>query len=188
MTPVPRNHALYRLTFDLVGLDDAEFICGLRADPSLNRHLSPTSPSVDDQRAWIARYKADEQQGRQCYYVIRRTDDSTRCGVVRLYDIGQGRFTWGSWILGANKPDKAALESAVMVYRIGFDALALERAVFDVRNDNGHVLEFHRRFGASETGRDDENTYFEYCAADFRAAYPGFDRILRPQIQTGTAP
>jgi hypothetical protein len=89
--------------------------------------------------------------------------------VVRIYDIEDDRFTWGSWILDANKPSKAALESAVLVYQIGFHQLGLERSVFDVRRENGHTLEFHRRFGASEIGKDELNIYFEYLRARYDA-------------------
>ena len=53
-----------------------------------------------------------------------------------IYDIEANSFTWGSWILNANEPPKAALESAVLIYEIAFDLLELESVRFDVRRDN----------------------------------------------------
>ena len=93
--------------------------------PADNVHLSKVTGTVGDQRRWIADYKAREAAGREFYYVIARSD-GTRCGLVRLYDIGPDRFTWGSWILDHNKPPKAALESAVRIYDIGFGRLAAQ--------------------------------------------------------------
>ncbi|MDG1104181.1 MAG: N-acetyltransferase, partial [Ascidiaceihabitans sp.] len=88
-------------------------------------------------------------------------------GLVRLYDFDAESFTWGSWILDESKPRKAALESAVLIYQIGFLGHNLDSAIFGVLNKNSHTLAFHRRFGALETGHDEFNTYFEYARARF---------------------
>ncbi|MDB9817229.1 hypothetical protein OAB75_00505 [Amylibacter sp.] len=95
--------------------------------------------------------------------------DGTRCGLVRLYDIEAESFTWGSWILDQNKTRRSALESAVLIYQVGFARLECARAVFDVRNDNIHTLAFHRRFGAHEVAWDELNVYFNYEQSQFVA-------------------
>lgn len=154
-----------RLRLRLVTAEDADYIHGLRTDPTYNTHLSTVTGTVEDQRRWIEAYKAQEAAGKEYYYVIERRDDGQRCGVVRLYGVEGDHFTWGSWILDANKPPKAALESAVLIYEVGFHHLGLSQAIFDVRRDNVRTLAFHRRFGASETGRDDVNVYFDYTRA-----------------------
>ena len=107
-----------------------------------------------------------EAAGQEFYYVIERKD-RTRCGLVRLYDFDAESFTWGSWILDESKPRKAALESAVLIYQIGFLGHNFGSAIFEVLNKNSHTLAFHRRFGALETGHDELNTYFEYARARF---------------------
>ena len=43
--------------------DDADYIYGLRLDPTFNSHLSPISGTADDQRRWIGAYKAREAAG-----------------------------------------------------------------------------------------------------------------------------
>lgn len=154
------------LTFRLIQPDDAAYVYGLRTNPLYNSHLSRVTGTVDDQRQWIEDYKARETAGEELYYVIERMD-GTRCGLVRLYDIDVDSFTWGSWILDENKPRKAALESAVLIYQIGFVGLCLDRAIFEVLNENSHTQAFHRRFGALETSNDELNTYFEYTRARF---------------------
>ena len=165
-----------QLSLRLVVPEDARYIHGLRTDPSYNQHLSAVTGSVEDQRIWIENYKVREEVGVEYYFVIERLDRE-RCGVVRLYDIQNDSFTWGSWILDANKPSKAALESAILLYQFGFEILGLDKSVFDVRRDNKKTLAFHLRFGAVETGSDDINHYFEYTRNQFmldKSSYMNF--------------
>lgn len=154
------------LILRLIEPDDAAYVYGLRTDQAYNTHLSKVTGSVEDQRKWIEGYKSREALGQEFYYMIER-QDGTHCGLVRLYDIDAKNFTWGSWILDENKPPKAALESAVLIYDIGFDCLRCDRAVFDVRNNNTHTLAFHRRFGAREVRSDKLNMYFFYERKQF---------------------
>jgi len=157
---------------------DAAYIHALRVSPTYNRHLSPVTGTVDDQRAWIERYQAREAAGQEIYYIIERRDTGEPCGTVRLYDIEADRFTWGSWILDETKPPKAALESTVLIYEVGFEGLRCARAVFDVRRDNSRTLAFHRRFGAQETGADELNIYFIYPRTLFDANRDRYLTIL----------
>ena len=177
MSDVPQHVVGPNLRLRLVRPEDAAYIRDLRTNPHLNRHLSEVRGTVDDQHRWIEAYKERETMGREAYYIIER-HDGLPCGTVRLYGIAADRFTWGSWILDKNKPSKAALESAVLVYQIGFDGLGLSRAVFDVRRDNERTLAFHRRFGATETDTDDLNIYFTYSCDHFLADRPRHMAVL----------
>ncbi len=159
-----------RVALRLVQPEDAGYIHALRMNPAYNRHLSPVSGSVADQLAWIKRYKRREAAGQEFYYVIERRD-GIPCGLVRLYDILADRFTWGSWILAAGKPAKAALESAVLSFGVGFNTLGCEMALLDVRRANTHATDFYRRFGASEIGQDAENIYFELARDRFNQGH-----------------
>ena len=158
-----------RLRLRLVMPSDAEYIYGLRTNPVYNRYLSPVQGTMEDQRTWIEGYKEREAQGLEFYYVSERVDNGTRCGLVRLYDVAVDSFTWGSWILDHNKPDKGALESAVLSFKIGFEHLYLHKALIDVKLDNSRAISFYRRFGMQETGRDMENLYFEYSIVQYEA-------------------
>jgi len=156
------------LVLRLVTPDDAAYVHGLRTDPAYNRHLSAVQGGVEDQRRWIGDYKAREAAGGEFYYVIERRD-GRRCGLVRLYDMTPESFTWGSWILDGAKPRKAALESALLSFGVGFDALSREKALVDVRVDNERALSFYRRLRMTETHRTDQDIYFTYPRARFEA-------------------
>lgn len=166
------------LTLRLIEPDDAAYVHSLRTNPLYNSHLSKVTGTVEDQRQWIEGYKAREAARQEFYYVIERKD-GTRCGLVRLYDMEADSFTWGSWILDENKPRKAALESALLIYQIGFVGLHRVCAIFEVLNENSHTLAFHRRFGALETDRDELNTYFEYTLARFESDKTAHFSILK---------
>jgi len=174
----------FGLSFRLIQPDDAGFIFGLRTDSSFNRHLSKVQGTVEDQRLWIDRYKDREAAGLELYYIIERLG-SDRCGAVRLYNMTGTDFEWGSWILNHDKPPKAALESATLIYHIAFDLLHLKATNFEVRRDNSNTLAFHRRYGAVETRSDAENIYFTYAASQFSADKGGYWALLKAAAQRG---
>jgi RimJ/RimL family protein N-acetyltransferase len=156
-----------RLRLRLVRPEDAEYIHTLRMDDRYNAHLSAVSGTIEDQRVWIENYKLREAAGTEYYYIIENRADDCACGVVRLYDLHDGQFTWGSWILDENKPKLAALESAVLSFGVGFELLGYRRLILDVRKKNERAIAFYRRIGASEVGEDDLNFYFQYTSDQF---------------------
>lgn len=139
---------------------DAEFILSLRLNDLYNTFLSSVSPDVEEQKKWIRKYKDDERNGIQYYSIIERLD-GTPCGTVRIYDIRNDSFCWGSWILNENKTRYAALESAFLVYEFGFKQLGFKKSHFDVMKENKKVIQFHTRIGAVKTSEDEINYYFE---------------------------
>lgn len=155
------------LCLRLVTHEDADYILSLRSDPQYNRYLSETTGDIEDQKAWISTYKAREAAGLEYYYVIERLD-GLRCGVVRLYEITKETFTWGSWILDGNKPPKAALESAVLSFGIGFEKLGIEIANIDSRIENQHAIAFYRRLGVTQLRQDECDIFFEYSRTQYR--------------------
>ncbi|MFU8865526.1 MAG: GNAT family N-acetyltransferase [Rhodobacterales bacterium] len=159
------------LMLRLIQPEDAGYVFGLRTDPTYNTHLSEVQGTAEDQRRWIASYKTREAAGQEFYHIIARKDGQP-CGTVRLYDIGSDQFTWGSWILDASKPPKAALESAVLSFGFGFETLGRTEALIDVRHDNHRAAAFYRRFGMTETGQDDVNLYFTYTRSRFAIDRP----------------
>ena len=111
---------------------------------------------------WIRSYKSREAGGQEAYYLVCRLDDGSPCGSVRLYDFEPNRFTWGSWILDSNKPAKAALESAVLSFGIGFERTGIATALIEVRKSNTHAIAFYQRFGMLQTAQNTDHLYFEY--------------------------
>ena len=150
----------------LVEENDAEFILSLRLDEKYNKFLSSVSSEIEDQKKWIQQYKNEEKARKQFYFIIERIDNNNPCGTVRIYDLSQDSFSWGSWILNENKTKYAALESAFLVYKFGFDELGYKKSHFDVRKENIKVIGFHEKMGAKKTYEDQENFYFEIQEAD----------------------
>ena len=144
----------------LVEESDASFILSLRLDERYNQFLSKVSSDLESQKRWIRKYKEDESKGTQFYFIIEKLD-GVPCGTVRVYDLTSDSFCWGSWILNENKTRYAAIESALLVYRFGFNSLGFEKSHFDVMKGNDKVVRFHKQMGATETGEDEENYYFE---------------------------
>lgn len=161
------------LILRLIRPADADYVFALRTDAAYNRHLSEVRGTAEDQRRWIETYKEREGDLRELYYIIERRDGRP-CGTVRLYNIRPEEFTWGSWILDHNKTRKAALESAVLSFGIGFERLGLGRADLEVRVANVHATSFYRRFGMTESGSTAQDLFFVYPKARYLTDRPGY--------------
>ncbi len=144
----------------LIEPTDAAFVLSLRLDARYNQFLSAVAPDVEAQREWINRYKNDESAGTQFYFIIER-NDGVPCGTIRVYDLRDDSFCWGSWILNESKTRFASLESAFLIYEFGFNVLGFTKSHFDVMKGNERVISFHKKMGALITGEDEENFYFE---------------------------
>ena len=168
------------LALRLIQLEDAAYVHGLRMNPAYNQYLSEVRGTAEDQRNWIENYKIREAEGREFYYVIEHKDGQP-CGVVRLYNLEAESFTWGSWILDANKPPKAALESAVLSFGTGFKAFDRQRANIDVRINNEHAQAFYRRLGMIETHKTETDIFFVYARIRYEADREGYMKVLRKE-------
>ncbi|NWB91690.1 GNAT family N-acetyltransferase [Pseudomonas agarici] len=144
----------------LIEEDDAEFILKLRNDIKYNKFLSNTTSNLAKQKSWIKNYKIHEKEGKQFYFIIER-HDGTPCGTVRVYDLKEDSFCWGSWILNEEKTRFAALESAFLIYEFGFEHLNYEKSHFDVRKENIKVISFHEKMGATKTGETNLDILYE---------------------------
>lgn len=128
-----------------VRIDDAEFIVELRTDPSLNRFLHATSPSVDDQKAWIERYL--DRPGDWYFIIADRVSDRHE-GAIGIYDFDSESRTaeWGRWILRPNS--LAPIESTILIYRVAFEILDLAAIYCRTVAENKPVVSFHDSSGA----------------------------------------
>lgn len=145
-----------------IEVSDAEFVLRLRLDTRYNQFLSAVSSDIDVQIEWLKKYKRDEALGKQFYFIIERID-GVPCGTVRVYDLREDSFCWGSWILNEDKTRYSALESAFLIYKFGFECLGFKKSHFDVMKGNERVVSFHQKMGAVQTGEDKDNYYFEIC-------------------------
>lgn len=170
------------VTLRLVEPDDARFIHDLRTNPQYNQYLSKVDGTVQDQRRWIEDYKQREKAGIEYYYIIVLNAGAEPIGTVRLYDfIGErDSFSWGSWVLKTDKRGQlAAIESAMLVYELGFCVMGFKASHFEVMKGNSSVMRFHSLFGATMTHEDEAKCFFSVTPARLKRA-----RVAPPTITT----
>lgn len=122
---------------------DADFIVSLRTNPVLSEFLHPVSGNVVDQFEWLERYYA--RRG-DFYFVIENRKGGCE-GLVSIYDLDSALSCgeWGRWIL---RPGSlAAVESAFLIYRTGFEVLTLHELYCRTVADNKAVVSFHDSCG-----------------------------------------
>jgi RimJ/RimL family protein N-acetyltransferase len=123
---------------------DAPFIVSLRGMPELSHYLHASARTVEEQLAWQANYY---QRAGDYYFVVERRQNDAPEGLVSLYDVNPDTKDgeWGRWIL---KPGSlAAVESALLVYRVAFDLLGLNKVCSRTVADNVQVVSFHDSCG-----------------------------------------
>jgi hypothetical protein len=112
------------------------------------------------------------------FYFIIADWHGRSIGTVRIYDIRDDSFCWGSWILSVEAPMSAAIESALLVYDFAFYSLHYKYSHFDVRKENVSVVNFHKRFGAVVTAEDEMNYFFEFSKESYGSIRTKYLRFL----------
>ena len=174
------RHALWRKgeRFGLrpVADEDADFLHGLRIDPELARYIHPTSSDPAAQRAWLATYY--ERPGDYYFCVIDEVT-AKREGAIGLNDVDHVAATaeMGRWIL--RRGSLAAAESALLVYAIGFEDLALDRVYCRTVSVNKAVVSFHRSCGLRIT---DESRLVTLAGVTYGVTEQSVDRANWPEV------
>lgn len=126
---------------------DAAFIVGLRSDPELGAYLHRTSGRVEDQVAWLAAYF--ERAG-DYYFIVETLAGGEPVGTVGLYDSDGEVAEWGRWLIRKDVP--AAVESALLIYRVAFEVVGLAQTYCRTVAENAKVVSFHDSSGAEHVG------------------------------------
>ena len=178
------------VSFRFVEVDDAEYILSLRLNLELNRYISPTDPSVEKQREWLAACKERELSGKEYYYIVINHNNDKPCGVIRLYNFNNGIFEWGSLILDDNKTPSAAIEAAFFIYRIAFDLLEFDKSHFTVHKENTRTVIFQKRLGARIIGERQTQIgaehLFEFDKNDWLLAQQKFKKFMPAPYEATT--
>jgi len=135
--------------------EDAEFIHTLRIDAELSRYLHPISPDLAAQRTWLAEYY---ERPDDYYFCIVDEVSAEREGAISLYNVDPktGTAEMGRWIL--RRGSLAATESALLIYTVGFEELALNRVYCRTVSANEAVVSFHRSCGLKVTAESEQVT------------------------------
>ena len=171
------NLASKTVRLRLIEKSDTQFALSLRADEQYNAYLAAIYPDINAQAAWFKQYKADEEQGLEYCFIIERTD-GVPCGTVRVFDLKSDSFCWGTWILNQDKTLYAAIESAFLVYRFGFEQLGYHKSHFAVMKGNEKVVSFHEKMGAIKTGEDELDIFYSIDKASVRRYEKRLSKIL----------
>ena len=160
-------------------ISDAEFILGLRTDAKKARFISPTSPELLQQMAWLQQYAQAQNQA----YFIAEDMQGEKVGTFRIYDPVGDSFCIGSWIMREGVPAAYAVESLVMLYRYALLELGFNRSYFAVRKANRSVWRFMERFGAVRTGETGIDYLFETQRAPVEASFQRYASVLPNGMQ-----
>lgn len=127
-----------------VTVDDAQFIFDLRSNPAISRFLHSGEESVVGQVDWIEEYF---DRPNDYYFVIESLTRFEPVGTVGIYDVDvvDASAEWGRWIVLPGS--LAALESAWLTYRCGFELLGLEELFCRTVAENEAVVSFHNSTG-----------------------------------------
>lgn len=155
-------------------VEDAAFVLELRTNENLNKHLSSTQNDLDKQVQFIQNY----QQSLEDFYFVICNKNNESLGVVRIYDIHDDSFCWGSWIIKPDAPSYTAIESALLVYDFAFYALHYKKSHFDVRKENSKVISFHQKLGAEIVSEDELNFYFVYKKQTYLSIREKYKKFL----------
>ena len=167
------------LFFRLVELEDAEIILQLRLDDNLNKYLSYVGLDLGEQKKWIESYKVRENLGEEFYYIICNRSNDEKIGTVRIYEINNFSFSWGSWILNNKRLTTSAIESAYLIYDIGFNKLGLSESLFKVDKRNTGVQNFHLKTGAEFVKEDNVNFFYRFTTFSLGKLKRKYEKYLK---------
>lgn len=129
------------VTLRSVKESDAEFIINVRNDPRISKYLPPLNVTVEQQRQWIAKQRADKDS----YYFILETPDITPIGTLSIYNIVDDHGEGGR-SCSVGEPF-ANIEASVLLNDFTFITLGLSYATIWVYEGNQSVIALNEAFG-----------------------------------------
>lgn len=151
-----------KIILRLVEEEDSYFILKLRQNKELNKYISSTDITVEQQKEWIKKYKIREENKEEYYFIILNKEMNQPCGTVRIYNIDKINkvATWGSFILDFTRPDGASKEVIDISLNFAFKELKLKKIELDVRKANKKAIHIYEKNGFIKEKEDDINYYY----------------------------
>ena len=151
-----------KIILRLVEEEDSYFILKLRQNKELNKYISSTDITVEQQKEWIKKYKIREENKEEYYFIILNKEMNQPCGTVRIYNIDKINkvATWGSFILDFIRPDGASKEVIDISLNFAFKELKLKKIELDVRKANKKAIHIYEKNGFIKEKEDDINYYY----------------------------
>lgn len=138
--------------------EDAEFILRLRNNPQISKFLPPLNVSIDQQKAWIAKQRLDNDS----YYFIIEDKGFNPIGTISVYNIDGDHAETGRFCSTGDSVQN--MEAAVLNDDFIFQTLKLEYLDIWVYKDNKPVLALNQGFGCKWDGEgsDEKGIPFLY--------------------------
>ena len=159
------NKEPHLLQFIFAKENDAEFILGLRTNPSKNKYLNYTEPNLENQIIWLKEYKTREERGEELYYIIY--ENHIPVGTIRIYNIKENECTTGSWLFSSNTHQLTPIISELLIYEIVYNILKKSTVLFDVRKENKKVVNYHKFKMITLINEDEGNLYYSMSKAEW---------------------
>ncbi|NIF23883.1 MULTISPECIES: GNAT family N-acetyltransferase [Pantoea] len=150
------------ISLRLAEVSDYLFIHSLRVAPKSAQFLTPVDDDPLQQKTWLENYKLREQEGREYYFIIQRTDNNQPVGSLRAYNVNHEASTaqCGSWILNDQKTITSAIESILLICEY-MHSIGIRLVIVDARKDNKPALRFIRKISHRPHSEDETNLYYE---------------------------
>lgn len=128
---------------------DAAFTVQLRSDPEASRFLHRIALDLAAQERWEHQASASDDD---LPLIVFRTTTGAPVGTAGIYRIDRehGTAEWGRWVLA--RGSLAAVESALLIIRVAFESLSLDRLYSRTLKRNARVVSFHDGLGLTRAG------------------------------------
>ncbi len=133
------------VTLRSVEESDAEFVLSVRNDPRISKYLPPLNVTVEQQRQWIAKQRADKDS----YYFLWLSSNGTPIGTISLYNIDGNHSEMGR-VCSIGEP-AANVEAFVLFLDFVFDTIKLDYTTGWVYEQNKAVIALNNAFGMTWT-------------------------------------
>ncbi|MEW9617721.1 GNAT family N-acetyltransferase [Shinella sp. S4-D37] len=134
-------------TFSLrpVRFADSKFIVDIRRSDRASKYMHDGAKNEYEQDYWTRAYF---KRPNDWYFIVERISNREAVGTISIYDVDEGTKTgeWGRWIIQPGS--LAAIESALLIYKVAFSVLKLRGVFCRTVANNSSVVSFHDSSGA----------------------------------------
>lgn len=155
--------------------NDAEFILNMRNNPQISKYLPPLNVTIEQQRQWIAKQRADKDS----YYFLWLTPTENPIGTISLYDMDGNHSEMGR-LCSIGEP-AANVEAFVLFLDFVFDTLNLDYTTGWVYEGNKSVIALNNALGMEWTDNkiDEKGNPYRDCIMRKDAYKKKREKVLR---------
>ena len=120
---------------------DAEFILSVRNDPRISKYLPPLNVTLEQQRQWISKQRADNDS----YYFLMETPLGEALGSISVYDIVDETAETGRFCSFGDPASN--IETCILLNDFCFDIIGIKTIHIWVYENNKPVISLNQSFG-----------------------------------------